>query len=535
MRTAILYNFLLEANLMASIAIVLMMILRKTLRKPLGNAALKFGWLLIAIRLLLPLSLPNPFIYLIRTPYAPDEAIRPIAGQIKVRLTDLFDLLSRGRERNPLNNAMNNLYNGMYTAQVPITLAKIYLAGVIVVVIWFVIANVRFRQRMNAGKIEPLTGKVEEQFLKLCNDLKVKPLPVYYVDPLPSACLVGVFRPYIALPLTVSPSNAIHVLRHEVCHFKNLDHVWGIVRLLCCALHWFNPLVWAAAHMSHTDSELHCDDVVARTLNPEEKQAYAGTLVLSATRRMAPGIAVLATGMTQTHKKLKTRVKTILESKKPLKALSVSFVLLASMALIGAFATEEARIIPRLSPFAKSLGFQAVTKNQEALDYGKKLMALPEFGLPENEDLVYEVMTSEDAKDEYLVSAGPKDQDVSYQDVAFDNMGRLLYFANFRSPFEKARATEEFTLSEKEAQDLAEDLKVFLRSVNPEEAMRADSFRIAGKGVAEDRRFVTFIFRDSSKNAMNGGLDICSVVVEIQPSVRIVKLLVYTSNLGGNG
>lgn len=60
MRTAILYNFLLEANLMASIAIILMLILRKTLRKPLGNTALSFGWLLIAIRLLFPLSLPTP-------------------------------------------------------------------------------------------------------------------------------------------------------------------------------------------------------------------------------------------------------------------------------------------------------------------------------------------------------------------------------------------------------------------------------------------------------------------------------------------
>ena len=50
----------------------------------------------------------------------------------------------------------------------------------------------------------------------------MKPVPVYFTDPLPSACLVGVFRPYIALPLTAKPQEAIQVLTHEVCHIKTM-------------------------------------------------------------------------------------------------------------------------------------------------------------------------------------------------------------------------------------------------------------------------------------------------------------------------
>ncbi len=88
MRSAVIYNFLIEANIMASIAILLMIPLRKLLRKQLGNSALCFGWLLTAIRLLCPLSLPNPFIHEIRPAYIYDMTIRPIAGQIKIRLID---------------------------------------------------------------------------------------------------------------------------------------------------------------------------------------------------------------------------------------------------------------------------------------------------------------------------------------------------------------------------------------------------------------------------------------------------------------
>lgn len=68
MRTAILHNFLIEATIMSGIAIVLMMILRKTLRRQLGNRALCFGWLLVAVRLLLPISISNPLIHSIRSP-----------------------------------------------------------------------------------------------------------------------------------------------------------------------------------------------------------------------------------------------------------------------------------------------------------------------------------------------------------------------------------------------------------------------------------------------------------------------------------
>ena len=82
MRFALVYNFLIEANIMASIAIFLMIPLRKLFRKQLGNSAICFGWLLVAIRLLCPLSLVNPYIHEIRSPFAADTAIRPIAGQM---------------------------------------------------------------------------------------------------------------------------------------------------------------------------------------------------------------------------------------------------------------------------------------------------------------------------------------------------------------------------------------------------------------------------------------------------------------------
>jgi len=371
MRTATLYNFLVEANIIAGVAILLLTLVRVLLRKQLGNRVLYFAWLLVAIRLLCPLALPNPVINEIRPGYLDDQAIRPIAGQIKVRFSDASHFLARdlrGGERtsDSLVQGLNAIANSADNGTLSYRLMLLYLYGAGAVLCFFVFFNIRFRRKLKAGRIEPISGKLLEQYQALCKQRHVKPIPVYYTDPLPSACLVGVLRPYIALPLTAVPRDAIQVLTHEVCHYKGKDHVLSVLRLLCCVLHWFNPLVWLAANLSRTDGELNCDDRVVKKLSPEEKLAYTNVLVLSAAKRDAPGVAVLATGMTMTGKKLKNRVNAILYGGHVKKGPALAFGLLACAALVAAFATAEYRERPVIPAFAQSQSATYASKNIES-------------------------------------------------------------------------------------------------------------------------------------------------------------------------
>ncbi len=535
MRTAILYNFLLEANLMASIAIILMMILRKTLRKPLGNAALSFGWLLIAIRLLVPLSLPNPFIHLIRTPYAPDAAIRPIAGQIKVRLADFLGSLYRGTEEGT-HQAVRSLYRGLGDASLPITLFKIYLIGLALVILWFIFANVRFRKRLKADRIEPISGKLLDDYKALCLSLGIKkPLPVYLVDPLPSACLVGLVKPYIALPLTLSPQDALHVLRHELCHVKNRDHLWGILRLACCALHWFNPLVWLAASMSYTDSELSCDDRVTASLAPQEREAYANVLVLSAARRTAPGLSVLATGMTTPTKKLKARVLAILAGKKPLRWLSTAFVLLSTMLLAGAFATSEAPLSPRLSLLSPALAVQHITSDEEAYAYARTLLAREEMGIDEvRDDVRWERIENDQSAGDYNLGATLPDEDRGLYSAAFNKDGRVLFLGNFDSHVDNSLNVN-VSLDKSAQEALAEDIVRFLRLINPEEAVKANNWMLLRQEKGWKSEQISFLFYDRKEDLGNEEVTTITVTVQIAPVVRVLRVNFRSTEHAGNG
>lgn len=384
MRSALIYNFLIEANIMASIAILLMIPLRKLFRKQLGNSAICFGWLLVAIRLLCPLSLPNPFIREIRPAFLSDETIRPIAGQIKVRLVDaigdvgrLFWQAGNKEGYSRMQAAADGVdYNGY-----PQAIAWIILIGAACVLLWFGFSNIRFRKKLRAGRIEEISGGLKEMYLNMCKERKVRPVPVYFTDPVPGACLVGVFRPFIVLPVITAPEDVKNVLTHEICHLKNRDHIWNILRMLCCAIHWFNPLVWLAASMSRTDSELRCDDRVTEAMDEQERKDYANVLVYAAARKSMPGIGVMATGMTMTGKRLKNRVLGVIQNRKPIRAFAFVFMAVAFTCLVGAFATSETGLT-WLTSFPNNYEANDWTLDQEMLQYyAEDREALDSFGV----------------------------------------------------------------------------------------------------------------------------------------------------------
>ncbi len=439
MRSAFVYNFLIEANIMASIAMILMIPLRKLFRKQLGNGAICFGWLLVAVRLLCPLSLPNPFIHEIRPAFLSDSAIRPIAGQIKVRLVDAIGDVGRlfWRAGNKAGySRMQEAAAGIDYNGYPAIIAWILLIGTAGILLWFAFSNIRFRRNLRKNRIEEMSGDLKEMYLNLCRARKVKPVPVYFTDPVPGACLVGVFRPYIVLPVITAPQDVMNVLTHEICHLKNRDHIWNVLRLLCCAIHWFNPLVWLAASMSRTDCELRCDDRVTSTMNEQERKDYANVLVLAAARKNMPGVGVMATGMTMTGRQLKNRVMAVVRNQKPARAFAFVFVAIACACLVGAFATSESGL-SWLTSFPDNYEANDWMLDKEMLQYyADNQEELDAFGvgvwesasLKEKNAQTPFTLKSNDEKTEWII----KDSDEELI-LVYDGEGKLVDLLNNRS------------------------------------------------------------------------------------------------------
>ena len=566
MRTAVIYNYLIEANIIAGIAILLMIPVRKFFRKQLGNKAICFAWLLVAIRLLCPLSLPNPLINEIVTPYNDQPmAIRPIAAQVKIRLQDALSDMSYQVLSNHINHdgltfneafqkqdhqMLSFMANDLQFGYGARRVMAVYAGGALAVAGWFVLANARFRKQLKKNRMGTPEGELQTYYNGLCEREKVKPLPVYFVDPLSSACLVGVIRPYIALPLAANLDQAKQMLAHEICHYRAKDHIWTLVTLVCCVIHWFNPLVWATAAMSRMDRELLCDDNVTRGMDEDARQQYAGTLIQSVTRRVLPGLPVLATGMSMTGRKLKTRVGSILRGGRSVRALAVSFTVLTSLLLICAFGTgaygeipdiwhvdnpdDEYYVFEEQQSWEEALASEyAVKTEEEAIEIAKGILSGPYYRVElDSLDLAWKVGKETGPRGkQYYVVMGKDDKYPPYLQacVAVDGVSGCWSACNGFDPYYaedymgkyEDKQTISDVLTQEQQEEILNYCYALTEQLEPGESNNYKDMNIICYIKVDD---VIYVQVEAPYNANSGK----TFILEVKPELRVIDY--YTGN-----
>jgi ABC-type glycerol-3-phosphate transport system substrate-binding protein len=90
----------------------------------------------------------------------------------------------------------------------------------------------------------------------------------------------GWFKPVILLPRGAgrwATERQRVVLLHEIAHIARADYLAGWLAIAACAFHWFNPLVWRAAHDAAIERERASDDRVL--LSGVKGSQYAGHLL----------------------------------------------------------------------------------------------------------------------------------------------------------------------------------------------------------------------------------------------------------------
>ncbi|OUP53043.1 M56 family metallopeptidase [Pseudoflavonifractor sp. An184] len=200
----------------------------------------------------------------------------------------------------------------------------VWAAGAGGVLLAVLAANLRFAQKLRRSRRPlPTAG---------C------PLPVYEAEGLSSPCLCGVLRPAVYLTPEAAADGTVrtHVLAHELTHFRHRDHIWSLLRCLALALHWYNPLVWAAVVLSKRDGELSCDEGTIRRLGEGERISYGRTLIgLVARRSGAGGALSCSTTMTGGKKTVQRRITQLV--KQPETKKTALFLAAAALALAAVF------------------------------------------------------------------------------------------------------------------------------------------------------------------------------------------------------
>ena len=315
-----------EGLLLSATVLLLLIFLLRVLPGRWVSRRLVYGlWLLAAARLLIPVQLGSADFSLsdlasrpapVLSAAAPDTAGDPggDTGQ-EVTQPSGSGQVSPAEPPEAADAAIER-------TDAPSLLPWIWGAGALGLGGWFLLSNLRLYRRLRSAR----------QRLD-----RPAPIPVY-AAPVPSPCLFGLFRPAVYLPQSglEEPAMERYALAHELTHYRHLDHIWSLVRLVCLALWWFHPLVWAAAWLSRRDGELACDEGVLERLGSEHRLPYGRALLQLADGRSA--LFSAGSAMSWNARELKARLQAVVRKRKTRVAALVLLAVLVCAAAVFVFA-----------------------------------------------------------------------------------------------------------------------------------------------------------------------------------------------------
>ena len=130
-----------------------------------------------------------------------------------------------------------------------------------------------------------------------------------------SPMLMGLWKPMLVLPNRVyAPPMLENILRHELTHYHRGDIVYKWFAMAVFSLHWFNPFAGLFRREMDRLCELSCDEYILREMTEEEKRDYGETLLSLAAIRPLPK-SVVATTFATEKRTLKERLEQIMTYK----------------------------------------------------------------------------------------------------------------------------------------------------------------------------------------------------------------------------
>lgn len=271
-------------------------------------------------------------------------------------------------------------------------LGIVWVIGLVIVLGLIGAVTLRFVRRLRRLTIDdhPQFGVIHSLLGKACGEAGLRRVPrLRITEAVLSPALTGLFRPEILLPPAtiekLDVSELRLVLLHELGHLRRRDVWTNWVLSLLQAVHWFNPLVWWAFHRTRIESERATDSWVLEHSGEGQAGNYGQALIHLLESSARPSVVPGVVGVIESRRDLRKR-------------------LLA----IGRFTGKRSRLAV-LGGIALLLGIAAVGLTQAPVEKDVETVEIDlPAGVPLPEDIVVPVETRANVKITVTDSDGKK-------------------------------------------------------------------------------------------------------------------------------
>ena len=348
-------------SLTCSAVLVPLLVGKGWLRHHVRAKALYVVWLILALRLVVPvdLSLPEPAVtveapsYQVALPARTPSANLPAGAQIE-------------EPSAVVGQTAPEAASAVRTIPVTALLSALWLFGVLAAALVQGGGYLLARRRLLRDARPDL--EAEEQAGQTAAGLGLKrAVPVRRNRQVRTPMVLGLIRPVLLLPEGQEVDEV--VLCHELTHLKRLDLAYKALLVAACWLHWFNPLVWWMSRAASENLELCCDDDVAAGRDAAFRRKYGELLLSTAEEKPGPTLSSRFGGSKQA---MKDRLTNLFVKKKRGRLLACTAV--AVLILVGGLVACEGR--PAMTDM------EALEALEESLSYDGERVS---FTIPEGD------------------------------------------------------------------------------------------------------------------------------------------------------
>lgn len=350
-------------SLTCSAVLVPLLVGKGWLRHHVRAKALYVVWLILALRLVIPvdLSLPEPAVtveapsYQVALPARTPSANLPAGAQIE-------------EPSAVVGQTAPEAASAVRTIPVTALLSALWLFGVLAAALVQGGGYLLARRRLLRDARPDLEAEAGQTAASL--GLK-RAVPVRRSRQVRTPMVLGLLRPVLLLPEGQAVDEV--VLCHELTHLKRLDLAYKALLVAACWLHWFNPLVWWMSRAASENLELCCDDDVAAGRDAAFRRKYGELLLSTAEEKPGPTLSSRFGGSKQA---MKDRLTNLFVKKKRGRLLACTAV--AVLILVGGLVACEGR--PAMTDW------EAAEALNESVDFSLNAEGINlSFTLPEGE------------------------------------------------------------------------------------------------------------------------------------------------------
>lgn len=264
-------------------------------------------WLILAVRLLIPMGVTG------QRPFTIGLPAEPLSTK-----TDFYlPRLDHGRQ--PEDDSQPATASSTSVASAPRAghvLGSVWLLGALCVLGSHILAYFSARRRILRWAAPVTAEDTLALHHRLCREYGLaSPIPLF-ISHGEGPLLMGFLRPVICLPRQpMSAAQTDAVLRHELTHYTRRDLWRKLLLLLAAALHWFNPLVHRMHRQADMDIELACDAAVLQNSGTDYRRQY-GQAILAVLERESGAPMPLTTGFFGQKDQMLRRFSEIMDSTK---------------------------------------------------------------------------------------------------------------------------------------------------------------------------------------------------------------------------